>query len=489
MQDDQLSISPSGFNPALSAVVPRLLPGELIARHVATMQPLESTNCSWCNQPFKEGEDFVVDVYQQDGQSETVLHVKGKQVPFCKTALLMMHAKDCLPKMSVKATEDLTEQVTLSQRKNRVLHAEDIKETVWKQFRWAVRWVSWHHQYLIGDPIQLTLGSKRPLLTAMQCKSFLLEMTKSHKYGATIHSVLVPMLLVDAAFIEALFTRVYEYDLIYKGKFQPIIQLKQVFDKAPFNTTPDAMNVAAFVHTTLPTSYSSRHADEQYLKVLVKVKPSVQQLEKLVAHYRSLDDAVTWVMLHRHICMTRSMQLNQKKKKTTAAASASASTMVDDPPSEDEEENEEINPTSFKLIKALYDAAEMCERDVEKALTAAGMQLAANRKRGYLLVSSVQLKAETAHRTTISCASNCYVGSKASASYYFFRDQYGEADQPLFCYEGVSTGVMPVLIQSPKMLEEEMKECGLNRVDLPFLTVLLSHHREGEPMRTIAKTD
>ena len=83
MQDES-SISPSRIHPDLTQAIPRLLPGQLIARHVSTLTAGDTT-CAWCNEPFSEGQDWMLDVYEQNGYSDTVLTVMGKPQVFNKT--------------------------------------------------------------------------------------------------------------------------------------------------------------------------------------------------------------------------------------------------------------------------------------------------------------------------------------------------------------------------------------------------------------------
>ena len=83
MQDES-SISPSRIHPDLTQAIPRLLPGQLIARHVSTLTAGDTTY-AWCNEPFSEGQDWMLDVYEQNGYSDTVLTVMGKPQVFNKT--------------------------------------------------------------------------------------------------------------------------------------------------------------------------------------------------------------------------------------------------------------------------------------------------------------------------------------------------------------------------------------------------------------------
>ena len=89
---------------------------------------------------------------------------------------------------------------------------DEMRVIVWNQYRWAVRWISWHHQFIIGEALQLELASKRPGIVQSSLPSFVLHMTTSDPVGL----VLAPMLLISKQFIEALYTRVYEFDLVYK---------------------------------------------------------------------------------------------------------------------------------------------------------------------------------------------------------------------------------------------------------------------------------
>jgi len=473
-----LSISPSGSNPQLTAVIPRLLPGELLARHVATLKAEDALTCGWCGEPFLEGQEWMLDVYQQDGDSDTPIKALGKPQVFKKTAVLMVHASDCLLQSCTKAVSDFTERVCFSQRKALIMSEDDMRTVVWKQFRWAVRWISWHHQYLIHDPIDMVLGSRRPLLTEGVCPSFVLEMTKSHKYGETVHRVKAPMQLIAREFIEALHTRVFEYEMIYKGKYQPILQLKSVFEKSAFNTKLNDANVAAYVHTVVQGSYSSRHADEQHLKLIVKVRPSALHMARLMAIYEAMCEDVTWVMLHEHAQAT--------KPDKPAARRGDGSDEDDD---EDADDGDGSEALLTALLGEMQQSCSQSESEVNRALTSAGMQVNKNGKhRAYTTVSTVSLAQDNGHRTSIACSSNCYMGSKAARAYYFFRHNHGDSEQPLFCYEGVMPGVVPMVISSAVQLAEEMKEAALQRKELLGLTVLLAHHKTGERLRA-AKSD
>ena len=476
MQDNNLSISPSACNPQLTTAIPRLLPGELLARHVATLKAEDLTLCGWCGEPFLEGQAWMLDVYLQDGDSDTTITMAKRPQVFKKTAVLMVHATDCLMQSCTKAVSDFTERVFFSQRKALVLNEDEMRSIVWNQFRWAVRWIAWHQQYLINEPVDLVLGSRRPLLTEGACPSFVLEMTKSHKLGETVHRVKAPMLLISRQLIEALHTRVYEYDAVYKGKYQALLQLKSVFEKSSFNARLDDANVAVYAHSVVRGTYSSRSADEQHLKILAKVKPSALHLARLMTIYESLGEEVTWAMLHQHAQATKP---DRPRIKRTSTAE-----------DESESSDEDAEDSCDGLLTSLLDEMQECfaheEDELNRAITAAGVQISQNAKhRAYSSISTIALTPDNGHRTSISCTSNCYTGSKASRPYYFFRDNHGESEQPLFCFEGVMTGVVPVVVASALQLADEMKEAAMARVDLISLIVLVAHIRKGERPRAV----
>ena len=487
-QDNNLAISPSACNPQLTTAIPRLLPGELLARHVATLKAEDLTLCGWCGEPFMEGQTWMLDVYMQDGDSDTPIVVGNKPQVFKKTAVLMVHATDCLMKSCTKAVSDFTERVFFSPRKNMAMSEDDMRSVVWNHFRWAVRWVAWHQQYLINEPVDLVLGSRRPQLTDGVCPSFVLEMTKSHQLGETVHKVKAPMQLVGRAFIEAMHTRVYEYDAVYRGKYQSMLQLKSVFDKSSCNTKIGDANVAVYAHSVIQGTYSSRSADEQHIKIIVKIKPSALHMARLTTIYESLENEVTWAMLHEHAQATKPDR-PRTRRITSTSSSSSSSDADSESDAEDGDDRDYEAALMTDLLDEMQDSFAREEAEINRAIVAAGVQVNKSAKqRAYSSISSIALTPDGGHRTSISCISNCYTGSKALRPYYFFRDNHGESEQPLFCFEGVMPGVVPIVVASALQLADEMKEAAMTRVELLALTVLLAHTRKGQRMRA-AKSD
>ena len=61
----------------------------------------------------------------------------------------------------------------------------------------------------------------------------LLQSSYNYKERGMNTLVLAPMMLITRQFIESLYTRMYEFDLTYKGKYQPIMQLKAALPAVP----------------------------------------------------------------------------------------------------------------------------------------------------------------------------------------------------------------------------------------------------------------
>lgn len=436
-------MSPSLRNGELSQLIPRLLPGQLIARHVATVPIGETSSCDWCGKQLQAGQQWMLDVYEQPGNSETSITIGSKQQVFSKTVVLKVHAA-CLSPMCVRAVHDFTEQVQISAKSTQLQMSNDqVHGLVWSHFKWAVRWISWHHQFIVGEPILLELATKRPQLVHYTLPSFALTVRTTDAAG----TVLAPMSLIAPAFVEALYTRVYKFELTYRGKFQPLAQLKSAFSKSAINTDASQCNVAAFAHMVLQTNYcSSSSAEEQRVKLLVKVRPSALHMVALRSQYevRCMNEGVAWTELQED------------------AALAHAGDFSWQPDTADG-----LRP---KLAQS-FDKAEQC---LDAVIAAAGMQLTSGQVPAFDL-STISISKMASNRTGIKCYSNCYQPNKQSLAYYFFRDSYEDNEQPVFCYSGVARGLLPIAVSSPVLLAEEMREAGLVKTDIPQLTVMMSH--------------
>jgi hypothetical protein len=237
-----------------------------------------------------------------------------------------------------------------------------------------------------------------------------------------------------------------------RGKFQPIAQLKSAFGKAPFNSEAAQCNVAAFAHTVLQNSYSSSASDEQHVKLIIKAKPIDSHIVRLQAKYETMcmEHGVSWTELHEDIALAHGIGWDGVFNDT-----------------------QQLMCAAFKRNEEHMDAV----------IAAAGMKLRAAKKPP-TNISSVSFKKDTIGRTTIKCMSNCYLPTQMPRHYYFFRDTYNDAEQPIFCYSGVSQGLIPIVIASAVQLGEEMREAALSKVDTPMLSVLLSHAAPGEVARS-----
>jgi len=440
MQDEG-SITPSLKYAELSSMVPRLLPGQLIARHVSEVGEGETASCDWCGEQLQTGQQWMLDVYEQPGFSKVPLTIGGKQQLFRKTALLRVHAT-CVTQVCSRAVQDFISKVKFCRQP--VLHMSDdeMHARVWKHCRWAVRWVSWHHQFIADEPIELHIACKNEQLVQTSLPAFYLAVQTQHAPG----QVLAPVTLFTSAFIESLYTRVYQYDLVYRGKYQPLAQLRGAFAGSELNTDLHDCNVAAFAHMVLDTSWSSNNVDEQHIRLIAKVRPSAQHMHALREEYKQnlMQEGVSWTEIHQHV---------------QASHSVASSWQAD---------------ADNLLQRTLAQDFHKVEKQLDALLASVDMKPTQGKPLAFD-ISKMELVQTHRNHAMIICVSNCYMPRKDSQNYYFFRESYNEADQPLFCYTGKARGLLPIIVTSPVLLSEELKDAGVTETKLPQLTVLMSH--------------
>ncbi len=202
----------------------------------------------------------------------------------------------------------------------------------------------------------------------------------------------------------------------------------------------------------LQNNYSSSASDEQHLKLIVKVKPFDVHISRLQIKYEKMciEHGVSWTELHEDIALAHGIGWDG---------------VFND------------------ALQRMCTAFSKNEDQMHAVIAAAGMKLVASKK-APTNISSISFKKDLIGRTVIKCMSNCYLPSKASRPYYFFRDNYSDAEQPIFCYSGVAQGVIPIVVASAVQLGEEMKDAALSKVDMPMLSVLLSHIAPGGQARS-----
>jgi hypothetical protein len=259
------------------------------------------------------------------------------------------------------------------------------------------------------------------------------------------------MPLMSADFIEALHTRIFEFDLLYIGQFQALNHLKKVFSQFTFNQDDKQCSVAAFAHMLLKSSYSSNvSSEDQLVKLVFKIKPSVAQMQHLLSSYRERCDelavGVSWAEL--------------QEDAATPAGDAKKDSV-------------------YKLYGRTF---EECEREIQRVMTAAGMKIGSSR---CYRVSNIRITRVSAVLIKINCSSNCHASSKGDEQFYIFKNSYTDAEQPLYCFKGASKGHVPIVVASAVQLQDEMREAGLAAVDMPQLTVLISHGQRAQGKRNV----
>jgi hypothetical protein len=438
------------FSPSLDAhqndltrVIPRLLPGNLLGRHVATLKADDLLVCGWCSGPFVEGDDIMLDVYQHDGLSTTQIVVEGVPLDaWKKTSIVMFHAnKSCLTNACDRVTQDYISRVQVSSHR-RTLPVPDLAELVYTHFKWAIQWVAWHYQFLADDCIELTLGSRRAPLTEGVCPSFLFDMAQEHESEcATV--VVAPVRMFTREFVESMFTRTYEYDLVYKGEYNPFMQLRNAFESQCWPA-----HVEAYVHSLVATRFSADASSTIRMRLIVKMKPIHADMDQLMQLYQNENVAqVTWARLEQH---TRMVRMNFK--------------------AEDQAVNDD-HPFDWVLLRIASSYSEAWST-ISKCLATAGVEHT-GKPQNFHTLTSIVITHPSPQRTIISCLSNVHIPNKAPMPRYFFKEDADNEQQPLYCYEGVLLQATPVLFSNVRALEEEMKDAGLTKLDMPQLTVLL----------------
>lgn len=436
--------------------IPHLYTGQLLARHVSRFTVDEPPACAWCGEAFVEGDEYMLDTYQQEGMSDTVLHINSRPLKFSKTKILMVHAgKICIANTCAKAVRNCTEKVSIVQRNGREIGDQDSSQLVYECFRWSVQWIAWHHRFLIGpdDHVAITLATRRPPLIGALCKSFSLVLLKS---GPSWRDILVPLHLVEFTLFEGLFTRVYEYDLEYAGKYQPVMQLSSALDKAQINTQTEGVNAAIYAHMIIASSFGSSRSNDQHIKLLVKIRPSQVHVEQLLKLYKAT--GVTWSVLFEDLLKANNATVDW------------------------DENSEDVR----KSLDDLYQSFEQFESQLHGAILAAGFNSDYNLRR--MAICNLNIAQSKSKQIEIALNSNCYIPTtKAARAYYIFREVKHESEQPLFCYEGVLGGALPIVVASAQQLNEETKDACLKPVELPELRVLVPHLKQGEPLRVVKR--
>jgi hypothetical protein len=426
--------------------LPNFYSGHLLARHASrfsSSNPLPC--CACCGEAFKEDDEYLIDVYSQEGQTE--VQILDKPRKFDRTKVFMAHAK-CIEAACVKVVGESTSRVGFSLRADGTeKDPDEIIRIVYEKFKWAVKWIEWHHRFLFTgeETVSMTLGSTRPALTAGLCESFSLGMCKG---SIKWQDIKFPIHLISFPMLEGMFTRIYEYDLEYDGPYQPLIQIASALEKSLINTNILDPNVSICAHPVLNSSFAGGgRANDQRVKLFVKAKPPSVCIQSLLLAYEA--KSPTW----RSLCG----QLRQFNA---------------NPYGSDEEECE-----LDEHLEELHACFAALENRIESLIEQAGIKMDFARRT--TPVSDIKILSTKSKQAQIAFRSNCYVetSKKLNRPYYFFRDVKHESEQPLFCYEGILGGVVPILVSNAQQLAEEMKEARLRLVDIPGLRVLLAHHK------------
>ena len=442
---------PPDINDQIHTIIPRLHPDLLRSRHVSTLNAASLLNCDSCGQPFVAGDEMMLDVYEQDGLSATSIRIQQKPIRFRNTSIVLVHVASCLGTTCAKAVHDYANCVRFSPRpRGNPITAGTRTGTVWTDFRWATQWVAWFYQFTgSDDSVELTLGSRRPrLVTGIDVPpAVVLDLHKKHDEiddSASISAIRISLELLPVACIEALFTRVYEIDLVYRGKMNAIVALGECVSNGSFQAVS-----CAFVHSiTVDGSgqYGDSRADEQYLRVLIKTRPPARLLHAAMTWYVNQGNNLNWVDLQKH------------------AMCASGES--------DADEHSEIN----QILRGINDSMNKDEFAFDQALKHAKITRTTPTRKAarFKLLASIKFKRElNDSRTRIVFTSNMHTANgKESTRYYLFRENGSERDIPLMCFEGVASGTFPIVVCNHKMAVDEMNEVGLSQVPLPILTTL-----------------
>jgi hypothetical protein len=274
-----------------------------------------------------------------------------------------------------------------------------------------------------------------------------------------VDHVLAPFCLFQSSFLEALFTRVYEVDVTYTGKYNAVIAVQDALERVSFKG-----RLQAFVHTlaasaSASSQYGSTKADQQQVRLLVKSKPDQRSLARLMDIYSECE-SLSWAQLELHVRMSRDAAVGggveQCELDTDFPAAANLQCM------------RAISEFDERLISDTLAKAGMKARSAMSQMQpfALGTPLAS------IKISSVAV-GNMRNEIRIRCMCNVYTGaSELTRPYYFFRDNASSHEHPLLCYEGIRPGLMPIVVASQKQLEDEMKEAGMTKVELSGLTTI-----------------
>lgn len=385
----------------------------------------------------------MVDIYQHDGESTTPVEIQGRQISFPKTSLMLVHTEECLQDSCDKASKETVSRVFLPGRRGLDVTAEATINIIQKQFKWAIRWVAWFAQFIsdasIGgsDSLAFHLGTKRAHLIDGVAPSFALDIFKANSPQAVMDSLVVPPWMIEREFLSALFCRVYEFDLSYKGKYNPVVHLVDQFERVPDFST-DAF---VAVYTRSRAAYSKGSIQEQHIKMVARFKPSAEKITLLMDWYNS-HGPVTWATLNRHVQLSRQ-----------------------DP----EEGSDKLH--DIRVLQLIRAAFRHTEEQLLGTIADAGIQHSLDEV-SYSVQSNIVVRGLSDVATQATCMSNCYSPARPSKQYYVFNCCASDDEQPVFCFEGVLTGHLPIAVSSQKLLDEEIRETGLAAVDMPNLTVV-----------------
>ena len=179
-----LETVPASATPShtLSSLVPRLLPGHLIARHVSSLKSVQDLlHCGWCGRAFQVGDEMVFDTYRQEGEADVPLRMQGQQIAAPKDCVRTLSQQQSLPRPSMRSVAGRFDHAHSSGcSKAFDLVQRRAYDFILKNHVWAVQWIAWHVQFTNDmSSIDLTLVSRYPALTRGICPPFVFEQSKS----------------------------------------------------------------------------------------------------------------------------------------------------------------------------------------------------------------------------------------------------------------------------------------------------------------------
>lgn len=411
----------------LATKIPRLTLGVLASRCTDTISPQQNTQCVQCGQPFKEGEQFMLDVYKLPGTSAVVVFGQS----FQKAQIVMVHER-CLSIHCVRILNSLCEFIKLPlDGSNRLKRTEQqTRDLVYTRFKWAVDWLSWHKQYIVHTPVEICLPSDGFTHCPAVLPSFRFTLPVSENQAG----VPFPSKMISTQVLLSFFTLVMEVEVVFKGSEHVLFALQRALTSAAGMGVGRLHSVTVFSHAVQTDVFHANSPQEQRQKLVIKVGPGAT-LERMICDEF---EGATWERLY---CCMQKVQCGNVSCQHALGTELAKHMAV----------------AQSQLVSA-FDAV-------------GGMEVALPVKTFYL------------SRTTEgdgqlpSCLINCQPMEAAEQKrlYFMKEDSVRQGEAPLLCFQGRQkphSFPLPFVVCDLEALEQEMQSRSFEPVALHHLTHL-----------------